>query len=315
MKKIAFICPYFGMLPKHTQLWLNSCATNKNVTWFLLTDDKRDFNYPENVKVEYTTLDELRDRFRKKFDFEISLPNIKKLGDYKPLFGYLFEEMIEGFDAWGHIDVSDEIYGDICSFVTDELLEQYDKIMLFGHMSIYRNSHEVNRRFMAPTGTDRDYRDIFSSDVFYNFEEIAKGSIADIYMHNGWPIGRLDSKIADLRCVKFTFEFGTWSDDLKKYTVCDKQPCIFSHEGNSVYCYYIKNNKIEKEEFIYVHLKRRKMKIDIDQNTENYLITPSGFAPMREITAEYIREQNRYKGIYPVYLQEKKRAFLNRFKK
>ena len=70
------------------------------------------------------------------------------------------------------------------------------------------------------------------------------------------------------------------------------------------YCYYIKNNKIEKEEFIYVHLKRRKMKIDIDQNTENYLITPSGFAPMREITAEYIREQNRYKGIYPVYLQE-----------
>ena len=81
------------------------------------------------------------------------------------------------------------------------------------------------------------------------------------------------------------------------------------------YCYYIKNNKIEKEEFIYVHLKRRKMKIDIDQNTENYLITPSGFAPMREITAEYIREQNRYKGIYPVYLQEKKRAFLNRFKK
>ena len=73
MKKIAFICPYFGKLPSHCQLWLNSIAANPNVTWFLITDDKREFKYPQNVIVKYTTLEELRKEYQKKFDFEIFL--------------------------------------------------------------------------------------------------------------------------------------------------------------------------------------------------------------------------------------------------
>ncbi|MTV88024.1 hypothetical protein GM543_11135, partial [Streptococcus pneumoniae] len=111
MKKIVFLCPYFGTLPPHTQLWLNSCKMNPSVTWYLFTDDKRKFDYPENVQVFYTTLEETKALYQKKFDFEISLEGAYKLGDYKPLFGYLYEEMIQEFDAWGHIDVYDEIYG------------------------------------------------------------------------------------------------------------------------------------------------------------------------------------------------------------
>lgn len=316
MKKTVFICPYFGTLPKHTQIWLNTCAANKNFFWLLLTDDKTAYDYPENVIVEYTTMSELRDRFQKKFDFTLSLPDIKKLGDYKPLYGYLFEDEIKDYDAWGHIDVSDEVYGDLSAFITDELLEKYDKLMLFGHMSVYKNTPEVNRRFMLPNGTERSYKDIFSSGTFYNFEEVAKGSIADVYRKNGFEIGRLDYKIADLRCLKFQFEFGVWSDDITKYTVrTDRKPCVFARENGRIFCYYLNNKQVEKEEFMYVHFKRRKMNIDIDQNETNYLITPSGFAPMTEITPELIKKQNRYKGIYPVYFQEKKRSLLNRFKK
>ena len=137
MKRIAFICPYFGKLPAHCQLWLNSCAKNPDITWFLITDDRRQFDYPTNIIVQYTTLEELKEQYQKKFDFEISLKGVYKLGDYKPLFGFLHEELIEGYDAWGHIDVPDEIYGDIRHFVTDELLDQYDKLMFFGHMCIF----------------------------------------------------------------------------------------------------------------------------------------------------------------------------------
>ena len=298
------------------QIWLNSCAANQNFVWYLLTDDKTGYDYPENVIVEYTTLSELKDRFQKKFDFTLSLPDVKKLGDYKPLYGYLFEDEIKEYDAWGHIDVSDEVYGDLSAFITDELLEKYDKLMLFGHMSIYKNTPEVNRRFMLPNGTERDYKEIFSSGTFYNFEEVAKGSITDVYKENGFAIGRLDSHIADLRCVKFPFEFGVWSDDITKYTVrTDRQPCVFTRENGHLFCYYLNRKQIEKEEYMYLHFKRRKMSVGIDQNEPDYVITPSGFAPLTEITPKFIKKQNRYKGIYPVYFHEKKRSLLDRFKK
>lgn len=79
--KTAFLCPYFGKFPKHIQLWLNSCGTNKDTTFFIFTDDKQQLDYPDNFVVNYTTLEELKADFQKKFDFEICLPGIYKLGD------------------------------------------------------------------------------------------------------------------------------------------------------------------------------------------------------------------------------------------
>ena len=83
--KTAFLCPYFGKFPKHIQLWLNSCGTNKDTTFFIFTDDKQQLDYPDNFVVNYTTLEELKADFQKKFDFEICLPGIYKLGDHNPL--------------------------------------------------------------------------------------------------------------------------------------------------------------------------------------------------------------------------------------
>ena len=51
MKKIVFICPYFGKLPEYIDVWLKSCEYNKDIDWILITDDKTDYNYPTNVKV------------------------------------------------------------------------------------------------------------------------------------------------------------------------------------------------------------------------------------------------------------------------
>ncbi len=316
MKKIIFICPYFGKFPGHFQLWLDSCATNKEIDWLILTDDSSEYNFPENVKIRYTTLVDLKDLFQKKIDFPIALSTIKKLGDYKPLFGFFFEEEIKEYEFWGHIDLADEIYGDIRKFITDEIMEKHDKIMLFGHMSLYRNTPEVNRRFMADSGEKFNYKSIFSSEEFYNFEEIAKGSIGAIYKYNGWKIGRLEHKIADLRCVTYDFQFGVWSDDLTNYTVSDKRPAIFSREGNSVYCYYLKNNDVCKEEFIYVHFKRRKMPgYEAVNGEDRYLMLPSGFEKFQEVTPKLIRKANKGPIFYPVYWNEKKKAITDRLKK
>ncbi|MCW6681982.1 hypothetical protein NHG29_03740 [Aerococcaceae bacterium NML160702] len=315
MKRIAFVCPYFGKFPRHFQLWLNSCAHNKDHTWFIFTDDKRTFDYPTNVVVRYTTLGELKEVFQQKFDFPISLEGAYKLGDYKPLFGFLFEELLSGYDAWGHIDVYDEIYGDINTFVTDELLERYDKLMIFGHMTIYKNTADVNRRFMLSSAIDLDYRTIFSSDAFYNFEEIAPGSIYQIYRHNSYEIGRLDERIADISGLSFEFRLGTWPEECSKCIYVDG-PMIFSWEDGRVYQYSLENQQVVKKEYLYVHFKRRSMAMDVAENASSYCIVPTGFIPMEEApTREFILKHSKKKLFYSVYFNEKKKGIQRRIRK
>ena len=316
MKKIAFICPYFGTLPKHCQLWLNSCAFNKDITWFLITDDKRAFDYPENVKVIYTTLADLKVEYQKKFDFPISLEGTYKLGDFKPLYGYLYEDtLLRGYDAWGHIDVADEIYGDIRKFVTDELLDKYDKLMVFGHMCIYKNTPEVNRRFMEKSDSNLTYKHIFSSSKFFNFEEIASGSITRIYMHNKYPIGRMDEYFADISGLYYAFRLGKWNDDLTKLKYNKKVPLIFSWENGKAYGYSIVNGEILKKEYLYVHFKRRRMMINVPLDAKEYLIVPNGFEPKnRDIDKAVIKKYSKDKLFYDVFFKEKKKAAKVRWK-
>ena len=52
MKSIVFICPYFGKLPKDQMLlWLKTCQKNNSINWVVITDDKTDYELPENVSV------------------------------------------------------------------------------------------------------------------------------------------------------------------------------------------------------------------------------------------------------------------------
>lgn len=316
MKKIAFICPYFGTLPKHTQLWLNSCAANRDIDWFLFTDDHSNYNYPKNVIVKYTTLKDMKKRFQQYFDFPISLEGVYKLGDYKPLYGYLFENELKGYDAWGHIDVPDEIYGNIRKFVTDDLLDKYDKLMIFGHMCIYKNAPEVNERFKKQSDIVLSYKDIFSSKEFFNFEEIAPGSIARIYMHNNWKIARLDEHIADISGLSYAFRLCRWSEDYNKLTYLPRFPLIFSWEEGRVFGYFVKNNQLIKKEYLYVHFKRRKMDMRVTPNEKKYLIVPDGFEEFHsDLSTKMVKKYSKNRLFYKVYFIEKKKAIKARLKK
>ena len=203
--KIAFLCPYFGKFPEHFQLWLNSCATNLESTFFLFTDDKREYDYPPNFIVEYMTLGDFKSTIEKRLGFEISLNGAYKLGDFKPAWGFIFENKIKDYDAWGHLDVPDEIMGCIADFITKHSFDQCDKLMARGHMTIYKNSYETNRRFMEPNGEQFNYKDVFMSDKFYNFEELAKGSINYIYKFNNYPLNLYNDAVADLSGLYYGF--------------------------------------------------------------------------------------------------------------
>ena len=146
MKRIAFIIPYFGKFNSYFELFLKSCEYNSTVDFLLFTDNKEKYNYPANVKVHYTTLQKLKNEFQNKIDFLISLDRPYKLCDYKPLYGHLFADYLTGYDFWGFCD-TDLIFGNIRKFYTDEMLDRYDKIGIFGHASIIRNNNDINQIF------------------------------------------------------------------------------------------------------------------------------------------------------------------------
>jgi len=147
--RITFICPYFGKLPEdYFQLWLNSCEVNEFCEWLIFTDDCTNYEYPPNITPIYLEFDEFRELIQKKFSFSIALDNPYKLCDYKPLYGYIFEEKIRDSEFWGYCDISDCIFGNLKKFLTSEILEQYDKINYLGHMTIYRNDYRLNRLFL-----------------------------------------------------------------------------------------------------------------------------------------------------------------------
>ena len=291
MKEIAFICPYFGKLPNHIQLWLNSCEKNKNNVYFLITDDDvRNYYIPSNVKVISQSFDEFKKNVQKKFDFKISLNDVSKIVDYKPALGYIYEELIEDYRAWGNVDVADEIYGNINKFITREIIDNYDKIMLLGHMSVYKNSKNNNRRFMEASNASFGYRDVYSNPKFYNFEEVAVGSIARIYRDNSYPLKQLEESFADISCLNFRFKRKYCKPNFRFYYTNDsKYPSIYSWEDGQVFGYFLQKHNIVKKEFAYVHFKRRKMDIKVSLDSKKFLIVPNAFIPFKEVDKNMIR--------------------------
>ena len=100
MKKIAYILPYFGHLPKEFGFWLISCQMNSTVDWLLFTDDRTKFNYPPNVKVTYCTFEDIKNKAQACFDFPIVLNRPYKLCDYKAAYGDIFKNELTGYDYW-----------------------------------------------------------------------------------------------------------------------------------------------------------------------------------------------------------------------
>ena len=142
--KIMIFSVYFGKLPNYFELWIKSCEKNTNIQFRVITDDRRGYLLPSNVSIEYMTFESFRDKVQKCFDFEISLNVPYKLCDFKPAYGYIFEEYLKGYDYWGYADL-DMIFGDITRFLPNG---QYDKISHLAHLCLIRNTYENNRLFI-----------------------------------------------------------------------------------------------------------------------------------------------------------------------
>lgn len=262
MKNYALISTYFGQFPVHFNLWLKSAEKNKDIDFFIYGDCKTDsLQYvPDNVKFISITFDELKSRIQEKFDFDIVLDVPYKLCDYKPAYGYIFEKDIKDYKYWGHIDI-DTVLGDLSKFLPEK---EYLKIYKFGHLCIYRNTYENNRRFMEPCG--QNYKDVFTTPFITVFDELPgmnkKFDLLGIEQYSS-------NDFADIARRRKNF---TLND-----AICRKnyKYQIFYYNHGKILRDYYDNGKMNTDEFNYIHFSHRSLE-DKTQGSDSFYITRFG---------------------------------------
>lgn len=311
MKSILYIIPYFGELGPNFQMWLHTCKYNSTINWLIYTDDRTKYIYPENVKVVYTTFDELRNKIQNNYDFTICLPTPYKLCDYKVAYGEIFQEELENYDYWGHCDI-DLLWGNIRNFITDDILDKYEKIGFQGHSTIYKNNKETNKRYKLEVNGKEIYKDIFSSSNNCFFDE---RGILDIYDCYNIPY-YIKTIFANPSALKYNFQLCYFP---KSEQYKDKYQ-VFVWERGTLYRVYCLKKEIFYEEFMYIHFIRRNMCIQIDNQNDNekFIIIPNYIRNMpKHLTCEYIKKHSKNKMLLYYYnlIRNKKDkiSFLNVF--
>lgn len=279
MFSIVFICPYFGQLPKNQfPLWLKSCKNNPTINWLIFTDDKTHYDYPKNVKVNYIEFEDFKKQIQKKFSFPLQIERPYKLCDFRPAYGYIFPEYIRNYDFWGYCDISDTILGQLRNFFTDENLSQADKILQSGHMTLYRNTKEVNSRFMLKANKSLPLESILGVKESKIFDEFSEFGINYIYKDNHYPIKVIDNMYMDIVPFSLNFRICCVNEDFSFY-LPDKKGRCFIWEQGKLYAYEMIAEKLHKQEIGYVHFQSRRMINKVPDSADSFFIIPNKFIP------------------------------------
>lgn len=295
--KCCLIIPYFGHFPNYFNIFLKTCGANPDFTWMIFTDDKNAYKYPANVIVNYITFPEFCELASKRMGFEVAIDDFHKICDYKPSYGYIFEEYITNYDFWGYCDV-DLIFGNLSQFITDYLLENYDKIFCLGHLSLYRNTKDINRLFKKDLNGESLYKKVFSDNSTWVFDEpFGRGvnhSIYEIFLNQNKKVYDTDlafnCKIAPANFVKTTF-------NPKSKTFSDKSymDSLFIWDNGQLENIRKSHGKLVYEYFPYMHFQARKMAYDTDILDKNYFkILGNGFYKVQNYPVDiggYVKEK------------------------
>ncbi len=190
--KIAILIPYFGKWPEWINLYLFSCGRNKDVDWFFFTDCPVPRDVGENLHFYEMSFQDYCENVSNKLEIDFRPENPYKLCGLRPFYGYIHQELIEGYDFWGWGDV-DVIWGDIKSFYPDELLGKYDVFStqadrLSGHLTIIRNE----RKYVDLAFRIKDWQEKLLSDRLWALDEV---DYARLLYPQSWYIQKFYARI------------------------------------------------------------------------------------------------------------------------
>ncbi len=283
MNKYRYIIfsPYFGKLPAMFDLWAQSCGNNSQFLFLVFTDDVYKKPLPENVQIKQMKFAELQSLVQSKFDFPVSLKTPYKLCDYKPAFGYIFQEYLQDCTYWGHCDM-DLIFGDMAKFLPQK---DYDKISNMGHFCLYKNSPKILKAFMLSSGSEVNYKNVFSSGVHFGFDEDDNFGINVIFKKQNLSVYLFDNYVADVNCLNHNFYLSHYKNPGFKLEYGAR---VFDINKCKVYGALVTSAGIKKKEYAYVHIQKRCLTRLFNGSPKNYLITPRAFESWQEINADFI---------------------------
>ena len=278
-RNACFIIPYFGKLPDTMPVYLRTCGANPDFDWLIVTDDHTEYDYPANVHCSYTTFEAFVQRVQSHFDFPIALKRPYKICDFRAAFGVIFAEELKNYRFWGHCDL-DQYFGKIDHFITDEILDTYDKILCLGHFTLFRNVEEINNMYrISDRKWNQSYQDAFSQENHWIFDEwpsdntsinrIMKQEQVKTYYHH--------DAFCDLVPFVSRFQRYIFDHDAEDWTKEDIKNTIFAWENGELFCCHKdEQGKIVWREMLYVHIRQRKMDISrYDLNQGAFCIYPN----------------------------------------
>ena len=289
-KKACFVVPYFGTLPNYFDIFLRTCRQNEDFDWLIITDDDTAHPYPKNVHVQYTTFEAFRSRVQAHFDFTIALPRAYKICDFRAAFGEIFADELHEYRFWGHCDL-DQYFGKINHFVTDSVLNEYDKILCLGHFTLFRNIPYINGLYKtSDRRSNQSFRDAFSSEGHWIFDEWpTNGNTSSnrIFKQEEVKTWLCPQCFCDLQPFRslfhrtlFNYETESWTDDFVRNEI------YIWKDGLLTRC-YIKDNSLQMEEILYVHIRQRKMlQAEYDRVKNGFLIVPNRFISTDDFSDE-----------------------------
>ena len=169
---IAFLICWQGNYPWYFPYFLHSCRYNPTIDFLIFTDNAdAKLDLPSNVKIIPYLIEQFKADASKILGLKVAVESGYKLCDFKPAYGLIFSDWIKDYDFWGYCDV-DVIFGNIRTFMTDELLNEYDIISarhdyLTGCFALYRNNPYMRELFKQ----SKDYQKVFTNPHNFCFDE------------------------------------------------------------------------------------------------------------------------------------------------
>lgn len=305
--KICLILPYFGKFNNYFPLWLESCRHNPNINWFIFTDDKSIYSFPNNIHVKYCSFKDIQLLIHQIFGTNVLINTPYDLCKYRVVYHKLFPKIICEYDYWGYCDC-DVIWGDLESFLRPVIKVGYKKIHWRGHLTLFKNSKDIQDLYSLEIAGNTTFKAGISMNRNKRCNHFDEVGINRIFDHLGIPIYK-DLPIADLKVKSRNFYCYHYSQ-AEEYK--NKQQIFEWKEGHLFRWFIDKKGELQKEEFAYIHFLRREMRNCVSSKSLGHylIIPPNKFVDYQPITWNFIMKTTQKK-VYWEYYQ--KRLNLKRF--
>lgn len=167
---IALVLPYYGSPPWHFVFFLKSLEGIRMDVLFVSDLEVRE--HPANFKPIRMSFEDLNRLLVSKIPGAVPVKNTRKLCDYKPMYGKIFEDRLKGYGYWAFGDC-DLVYGRALNGLLENVVPAYDILSLRRHwlsgsLTIVRNLPRFADLYAKAGSLD----DVFTHDECVCFDEL-----------------------------------------------------------------------------------------------------------------------------------------------